>query len=269
MSVSKLCFAVSLALASFSVSVAEDIEPVAKAHAHNDYYHDRPLLDALDHGFCSVEADVYLVDGKLLVAHSRNEIKPENTLQKLYLEPLRQRVTANDGRVFPDVETITLLVDIKSRGTATYETLHQLLESYAEILTSVTDEKLASGAVQVVVSGNRDWDAIAKSNPRYVGVDGRLSDLDSELPSDLLPMISDNWGVHFKWRGDGPFPDEERQKLLDVVRKSHAAGRRVRLWATPESEAVWKALLEADVDHINTDQLERLSKFLRQQRPSP
>ena len=37
--------------------------PLAQAHAHNDYEHTRPLHDALDHSFTSVEADVWLVDG--------------------------------------------------------------------------------------------------------------------------------------------------------------------------------------------------------------
>ena len=41
--------------------------PLWRAHAHNDYEHPRPLLDALDHRFGSVEADIYLVDGQLLV----------------------------------------------------------------------------------------------------------------------------------------------------------------------------------------------------------
>src|SRR5438552_3449936 len=58
--------------------------PLIHAHAHNDYLHRRPLLDALDCGFCSVEADVHLVDGQLLVAHKLNEVRPELTLQSLY-----------------------------------------------------------------------------------------------------------------------------------------------------------------------------------------
>lgn len=45
--------------------------PLVHAHAHDDYEHKRPLFDALDRGFCSVEADVHLVDGQLLVAHIR------------------------------------------------------------------------------------------------------------------------------------------------------------------------------------------------------
>lgn len=40
-----------------------EAEPLAQAHAHNDYEHTRPLHDALDHSFTSVEADVWLVDG--------------------------------------------------------------------------------------------------------------------------------------------------------------------------------------------------------------
>src|ERR1043166_3466380 len=56
--------------------------PLVRAHAHNDYEHGRPLLDALDQGFCSIEADVWLVDGKLLVAHDRDRGKSERTLER-------------------------------------------------------------------------------------------------------------------------------------------------------------------------------------------
>src|SRR2546426_4129702 len=74
--------------------------PLVRAHAHNDYEHARPLLDALDHGFCSIEADVWLVEGKLLVAHDRNKVKPDRTLQALYLDPMRERVRRNGGGVY-------------------------------------------------------------------------------------------------------------------------------------------------------------------------
>ncbi|MEI6356987.1 MAG: hypothetical protein WCP53_07785, partial [Verrucomicrobiota bacterium] len=79
--------------------------PLPRAHAHNDYAHQRPLLDALDNGFCSVEADIYLVDGQLLVAHDRKDLKPGRTLQALYLDPLRERVRANGGHVHPGLGT--------------------------------------------------------------------------------------------------------------------------------------------------------------------
>jgi len=253
-----------------SGDTVQDVVPVPKAHAHNDYYHDRPLLDALDQGFCSVEADVFLVDGKLLVGHSRGELKPERTLEKLYLDPLRERAKKNDGRIHASVPTVTLLIDIKSNGTETYAALHRVLSDYSEMLTKVQDggQELGGvqivGAVQVVVSGNRDFETVAKSNPRFVGIDGRLKDLDSDLPGHLMPMISDNWRLHFKWQGKGEMPTEERAKLADIVKRAHSAKRTVRLWATPESEKLWAELDKAGVDHINTDKLERLSEFLRE-----
>src|SRR5262245_7590292 len=97
-----LLLAALLALGVSSCTTPQNTpKPQTRLHAHNDYEHARPLLDALDHGFCSIEADIFLVDGQLLVAHDQSKLNPERTLEKLYLEPLRQRVTRNGGRVYP------------------------------------------------------------------------------------------------------------------------------------------------------------------------
>lgn len=239
-------------------------KPLAHAHAHNDYLHERPLLDALEHGFASVEADVFLVDGRLLVAHSREELRPDRTLERLYLEPLRELARAGGGRLWPDGPSLTLLVDIKADGQNAYAALAKLLADYDDIASGMRDGRFETKAITVVVSGDRAQQAIAVDEHRHVGVDGRLSDLKSEMPSDLLPLISDNWTLHFRWRGDGPFPADERAKLHHIVRQSHERGRRVRFWATPDREEVWRELLAAEVDLINTDDLAGLERFLRQ-----
>src|SRR4051812_44964964 len=64
--------------------------PLPRAHAHNDYEHTHPLTDALDRGFGSVEADVYPIDGDLLVAHDFKNVKKDRTLESLYLAPLKR-----------------------------------------------------------------------------------------------------------------------------------------------------------------------------------
>src|SRR5436190_6302175 len=74
--------------------------PLIHAHAHNDYEHKRPLFDALSHGFCNVEADIWLVNGRLLVAHDLRDTKPEKTLQSLYLEPLRALAKKHNGKIY-------------------------------------------------------------------------------------------------------------------------------------------------------------------------
>jgi hypothetical protein len=250
-----------------SQPAAAQARPLVRAHAHNDYLHERPLLDALSHGFCSVEADVFLLDGTLLVAHERSELKADRTLEGLYLDPLLRRVRENGGRVFSGGPDFTLLVDFKSEGEETYDALDRVLAGYAEMLTNFKEGKVEKKAVTVIVSGNRAWERISADTTRYAGVDGRLSDLSSNRPSHLMPLVSDNWEQNFTWEGRGPMPEAERTKLRRFVQEAHKKGRRVRFWATPdrpspERTALWIELLAAGVDYIGTDDLAGLTTFL-------
>lgn len=244
---------------------AQAIQPLERAHAHNDYLHPRPLLDALAKGFCSVEADIYLIDEQLLVAHDRDKARPDRTLQVLYLDPLKARITENAGRVYRDGPEFTLLIDIKSDAGLTYHVLQAVLARYSDMLSSVNDRHAQVGAVNVVISGNRPQATIAAQPMRFCGIDGRLSDLASDEPAHLMPMLSDNWALHFQWRGEGAMPDVEAKRLAEIVRQAHAKGRVVRFWATPESPALWQTLADADVDLISTDHLDQLAKFFSSQ----
>lgn len=255
------CFA-CLFWAAASAQDAPLIKPLKRAHAHNDYHHDRPLLDALDHGFYSVEADVFLVNGQLLVGHSPFELKAGRTLESLYLDPLLARVRSNGGRVHKDGPRFILLIDFKSAAGPTYEALRKVLPRYEEMLTRVDGDDVSERGVAIVVSGNRPVGEITKEKVRSVGIDGRMSDLSSDAPSHLIPMVSDAWRSQFTWNGEGMMPASEREKLRSAVRKAHDAGRVVRFWATPEKESVWRELLDADVDLINTDNLPGLARFL-------
>ena len=83
-------FSVLLALGFTLLGIASHASateptPLLTAHAHNDYYHTRPLLDALDQGFSNVEADVFLVGDQLLVGHYRWELRRDRSLESLYL----------------------------------------------------------------------------------------------------------------------------------------------------------------------------------------
>lgn len=244
-----------------------EVTALPGAHAHNDYLHRRPLLDALSHGFTSVEADVFLVGDELCVAHEASEIKPKRTLRSLYLDPLRQRMKDNDGGIYPGLARFILLIDLKSAAEPTYLKLHEILAQYTDLVTSFGPQGRRDRAVLVIVSGNRPLDLMRSQPTRFAGCDGRLTDLDSELPADLLPLISDHWGRNFTWRGEGPMPEAERQKLAHIVETAHAKGRLVRFWATPDvrspaRDALWEQLLAAGVDLLNTDDLEGLQRFL-------
>lgn len=245
------------------------VRVLSRAHAHNDYAHPRPLLDALEQGFCSVEADIHLVEGRLLVAHDRWRVKPERTLEALYLEPLRARVRANGGRVFADGPTFWLLVDFKSDGAATWPVFKAVLEPYRPMLSVFESARIRTNAVTVLVSGNVPRALMAAEPERLAAIDGQPADLEANPAPALVPWVSESWGRLFTWRGNGPLPEAEGARLRDLVTRAHAQGRRVRFWGTPDSEPVWRVQWEAGVDLINTDRLEALAQFLRGLEPRP
>ena len=254
-------------LSLVSVKAAEDksVQPLPRAHAHNDYEHARPLLDALDHGFGSVEADVWLVNGALLVAHNLKDAKPERTLQKLYLDPLRERVRANGGRVYRGGPSLLLLIDVKSDATNTWRALTNVLAGYAPMLTRFSTNRIETNAVTAIISGNRARPLLEAEPVRFAALDGRLPDLDGGAPLSLIPLVSDTAAKLSTWKGraeDGPFPEADRAKLRDWVAKAHAQGRIIRFWGAPDTVPVWREFESAGVDLLNADDLAGLKDFL-------
>ncbi len=252
---------ITLVAAALSCVGAQAAEPAG--HAHNDYEHPRPLLDALEHGFTSVEADIWLRDGDLLIGHDEADLDPARTLRALYLEPLREQVGTGS---ITAASPLRLLIDIKTGGQSTYSALSAVLRAYADILTRAENGRVTPGPVMAIVSGNRPKEAIAADEPRYAFYDGRLADLDSGLPPSFMPLVSDNWTKHFSWTGEGGMPPDQWQKLTRLVAEAHAKGHWLRFWATPDQpgparDAVWQVLSDAGVDFINTDDLAGFAAF--------
>lgn len=261
---------VVLLLLAATLGVRAEPTPLPRAHAHNDYEHARPLFDALDQGFGSVEADVHLVDGRLLVAHDRKAVDPARTLESLYLDPLRARVVQNGGRVYRGGPTIILLIDVKSEADPTYAALDAVLKNYAEMLTVFRKDRVSVGAITVIISGNRARAAMVAQAVRYAAMDGRIGDL-AEVPTKdgLIPLVSDNWEKVFGWKWTGPIAEVDVAKLAVRVKQAHAQQRMIRFWNTPDTPEAWKVLRDAGVDLINTDHLAGLRGFLSGEKSAP
>ncbi len=237
-------------------------------HAHNDYEHTHPLFDALSHGFPSVEADIHLVDGQLLVAHDRSQVNPTRTLQSLYLDPLRARARKFGGRIYPKGDpTFYLLIDTKTDTNAPYAVLRRVLDQYADILTAFGPGGVKQKAITVVLTGNRPREMLAQQSARLAGLDGVLGDLDAPDPHGLLLWISDNWRNFFTWRAASPIPAGEKARLREFVEKAHARNLKIRFWNAPDTPVFWREIREDGVDLINTDDLAGAEIFLRQQSP--
>jgi hypothetical protein len=239
-----------------------DAQPMACAHAHNDYEHPRPLFDALDNGFTSVEADVHLFQNQLMVAHKEDEIRSGRTLQSLYLDPLRKRIQKNRGFVYLNGGNFRLLIDIKTDALETYQHLHGVLEEYKDILSHTLNGQPVPGPVQAIISGNRPLKWMKNQKNRYADFEGRGKDLDSADPVDFMPWISDNFNKITEWTGEGQMPLDDQKKLESFLRRAHKQGRIVRFWATPDKPAVWDVLLAEGVDTINVDHLEKFRLYM-------
>jgi len=252
----------------FPAVLPAQVTPLPNAHAHNDYEHERPLLDALAQGFTSVEVDVHLVEGELYVSHDAPEVlEATKTLEKLYLQPLSERVEQNGGLVYPNYEgDFYLMIDVKTAAEPTLTAILETLKSYESMLTITKGKLITKRAVRVFISGNRDKERILTANPAWVALDGRPDDLGKGNEAAVMPVISDRYWNHLKWRGEGPMPKAEHKHLKSLVRRTHAEGKKLRLWASPENKKVWKALSKAGVDFINTDELVELRKFLLKQK---
>ncbi len=266
-----LLFSLSLFFTSCSSKlVVQNSIALSRAHSHNDYAHARPLLDALEHGFASIEADVHVLNNELYVCHNKEEIKPERTLRALYLDPLLSRVKKNNGAVYDKNTPCYLFIDIKTDADSTYAVLDPLLRRYKKMFTEYGEQKYKQRALSVILSGNRPKDKLNENKKRYATWDGRLTDLHSECSSALMAVISDKWTDHFTWRGHGALPQTEKIRLDYIINQAHLDGRKIRFWATDvdstgDQTALWKVLYDSGVDLINTDKLTDLKSFLLQQ----
>lgn len=233
--------------------------PLRRAHAHNDYEHDRPLLDALHHGFTSVEADVWLEKDELFIGHDGPD--RTRTLRSLYLDPLRHRRRGHNHL------PTRLLIDVKSHGEQAYEVLNRQLSRYPDLFTSWRNGRRHQRPVTAVLSGELANITVPDSAKRWFGFDGRIGALPAGATAEQLPLVSENWNKFFSWRGIGPMPSSQRERLHALVAGLHAENHQVRFWETPDllpapRRAVWRELLAADVDVLNTDHLADLQDFL-------
>lgn len=236
----------------------DPVQALPNAHAHNDYHHPRPLLDALEQGFTSIEADVFPIAGELRVAHDL-PAQPESlpSLRQLYLEPLAARYSQYYGQLYPGYQgTFYLMIDIKRDGEKAYEILKEQLADYDYLLT------IHGGPLTIFLSGDRPITSVQQDADSLVGIDGRPEDLGKGYSAELMPVISQRYGKILNWSGKGPISEQAWQALTELVNKAHAEGKKVRLWASPEKEVVWETLRKAGVDLINTDELAALRKYL-------
>lgn len=225
------------------------------AHAHNDYEHPIPFLTAYYRHYGSIEADVYERNGQLLVAHNEEDIRPERTLEKLYLQPLQEQIRKNGGTAFKNSkDTLQLMIDFKTVGVPTLKALVNILERYPEITNTPT--------ITITISGDQPVPALWDQYPSYIHFDGKRELRYTAAQAKRIPMYSVDVKVFTNWNGKGLIVKAEREKMQHWIDSVHQADKKVRFWGTADNVNTWKTLMNMGVNYIGTDFVEDLASFL-------
>ena len=254
-----------LTIFSIVLPLSAQVTPLPLAHSHNDYNRENPLKDALANGFTSVEADVLYIYGKLYVGHNMPDKKRHGlkTLTKQYLKPLYKQFKANDGEIYKGYKgAFYLWVDIKFEAGKSYKALRKRLYPFREMLTYYEKGQLHQGKVTVILSGDRPFRQLIFDDLQLMTLDGRPGDLEKNYATSLMPFVSENAGKICQVTSYEEVGEKELNRIYEFAAKAKVQGKQVRLWATPEEEALWEELVKAGVGLINTDDLGRLRRYL-------
>jgi alkaline phosphatase len=252
----KYLFSLLLPFCLVSGLRAQTVYTAAQVHSHNDYEQPVPFHTAYQLQAGSIEADVYLKEGELYVAHNPEDIRKDRTLEALYLKPLQGMVQKNGGSAYARKEaTLQLMIDLKTEGRPTLLQLVKKLSKYPEITANPT--------VQVVISGNVPAPATWTDYPAYIRFDGRPGQAYTAPQLERVAMISIDFGRYSKWNGKGKIVKTEQERLSSLIDSVHRLNKKLRFWATSDQPNAWKALMGLGVDYIGTDDIPGLVNFLK------
>ncbi|RFN54739.1 altered inheritance of mitochondria protein 6 [Fusarium flagelliforme] len=259
-------------------------------HSHNDYERNIPLFEALGSGCISVEADIHLRGSKLLVGHSSLSLKSAKTLESMYLDPLQRMISAqNDGLndtwrgLFDKApkQTLTLLIDFKTKGATTFDELNRHLQPLRDLnyLTYWNGTARITRPLTIVLSGNAPFESVLAmdSTHRDIFWDAKLERLVSSEdnfstnPPTYRFNISNSYFASTRFQnakffrsndesGLDVLPEKERDMTATQIEQAESRGLLARYWDTPKQppnvrDIAWRVLIDNEIGMLNMDDM--------------
>ncbi|MBQ8047518.1 MAG: hypothetical protein IJ196_06315 [Prevotella sp.] len=252
-----------------SCSQAQKVAQKADAagiHSHNDYSQERPFYGAYEAKAASIEADIFLIDGQFYVGHNEEDLRPELTLEAMYLDPLKENFEKNGQRAYPFGEPLQLLVDLKD-GAETLGALQKMIEEkgYKQLFDTAKNPT----AVKLVITGDQIVPEHFADYASFVLQDGRIgvgeNDALAKYTDEQLkyvPLVSQDFHDFSHWDGESEISPEERELLQSLVDEAHGKGVKIRFWAMPDTPLAWQLCLDLGADYINTDHPQQVRDWL-------
>ncbi|MDR0796223.1 MAG: phosphatidylinositol-specific phospholipase C/glycerophosphodiester phosphodiesterase family protein [Tannerella sp.] len=230
-------------------------------HSHNDYEQRLPFYQAYSQQLSSIEADIFMTDiaDQLLVSHFKEGLSQAPSLEEAYIDPIVSLYQLNNGRAWRESDQyFVLLIDLKTPADPTLGILIKKLSLYPEVFDPVVNPL----AVRVVISGSRPPDETFINYPSIISFDGAHFNYTQQQLS-RISMISLNFRLYSRWNGEGNLPEDDMKKIKELITASHALGKPIRLWGSPDTPNAWQTFHQMGIDYINTDQPEACAAFFR------
>lgn len=276
----------------FRQAFIHDVNPVP-VHSHNDETRRIPLFEALGSGCVSIEADVHLVKGDLLVGHSGKGLRHEANLRSMYLEPLKRMLEAQNKQspvrddswrgIFnrEPKQTVVLLVDHKTSGSETFAELYKQIQPLRALdyLTFWNGTDKVMRPLTIVATGNAPFEAVTALSEEHRDIfwDAHLERLpsrDDDFTTDPPTYKYNRSNSHYastqfrnailyRWRDESrppPATSQEEDIFATHIEQATARGLLARYWDTPAGppnlrDIVWRVLVDAKVGLINMDDM--------------
>ena len=218
-------------------------------HSHNDYNRTVPFWEAYSQHCASIEADVFLQDGEILVAHNRKDVTAERSLRKMYIEPIVKTFRENGGRMWKGSDDrLQLVVDLKTGESL--PGVIALAEEYPDVFTT-------ENGVKIVITGDEPAPEDFGKWPAWLWFDGDFKDGKLNYTPELLKriaMISTDFRKFARnWNGKGRMINSELEAVTKAIETAHEAGKPIRFWDAPEGTTAYFTLHKLGVDFFNTD----------------
>ncbi|OKL57578.1 hypothetical protein UA08_07014 [Talaromyces atroroseus] len=183
-------------LVNWPTALTKDVLPVP-CHSHNDYTRPMPLVSALKAGCVGVEADVWLIDEELYIAHTRPKVTHGRTLGSLYVNPLMSLLEERNSAINqtlhgvfetdPD-QNLVLLIDFKTNGADTLPYVISHLSPLRDrgYLTHWNGAKVVNRPITVVATGSAPFELLtANSTYRDIFYDAPLELMEDGEPKPV------------------------------------------------------------------------------------
>lgn len=244
-----------LGLAAMLFCLGANAQPPVLIHSHNDYCRTVPFYEAYSQKVASIEVDLFYRDGELLVGHDIEDLKPDMSFRKLYLDPAVEMFRRNGGQAYNDPSLeLSLMIEIKS-------TTEPALSCVAEALGQYPDVFTGDKAIKVVITGNVPEPADFCKYPDFISFDGDVNRSYTAGQLARVAMFSLNFRDYSSWNGKGSLVIAQEKKVREMIAKVHGMGKPIRFWGAPDAPTVYYTFYNFGIDYINTDKPVQCAAF--------